>query len=122
MRRASIASILALVPFLGWRAHEPPSVAPPPAHALQEKNELLCGTGFFTNVGAWYCTDIGNIGDEGRSKPMSGEAAASVDSLMGKFDLEGGDFGEGKGGESKRQSSRETRGDVNDVTAMDAKE
>lgn len=26
------------------------------AYALQEKNELLCNTGFFTNVGAWYCT------------------------------------------------------------------
>jgi hypothetical protein len=32
---------------------------PPAAHALKEKNEVLCNTGFFTNVGAWYCTDIG---------------------------------------------------------------
>ena len=34
-----------------------------PAFALKERNEVLCSTGFFTNVGAWYCTDIGNIGD-----------------------------------------------------------
>ena len=37
-------------------------------------------------------TDIGNIGDEGKPKPISGEAEASVDSLMSKFDIDGGDF------------------------------
>lgn len=56
-----------------------------PASALQERNEALCNTGFFTNVGAWYCTDIGNIGDEGKPQPMSGGEEASIDSLMGKF-------------------------------------
>ena len=71
---------------------------PPAAHALKEKNEVLCNTGFFTNVGAWYCTDIGNIGDEGQSKPMSGESEASVDSLMSKFDLGDGDLNNGKEG------------------------
>ena len=49
---------------------------------------MLCGTGFFTNVGAWYCTDIGNIGDEGSSKPLSKQEASSVDSLMSKFNFE----------------------------------
>jgi hypothetical protein len=49
---------------------------------------VLCGTGFFTNVGAWYCTDIGNIGDEGSSKPLSKQEASSVDSLMSKFNFE----------------------------------
>ena len=32
-----------------------------------------------------YRIDIGNIGDEGKSKPMSREAESSVDSLMSKF-------------------------------------
>ena len=49
---------------------------------------MLCGTGFFTNVGAWYCTDIGNIGDEGSSKPLSKQEKSSVDSLMSKFNFE----------------------------------
>lgn len=90
LKRITIAATLAIVPFLGWRAHDP-IMAPPPAHALQEKNEVLCSTGFFTNVGAWYCTDIGNIGDEGKPKPLSGDAETSVDLLMGKFDLTEGD-------------------------------
>jgi len=62
------------------------------AQALQERNEALCNTGFFTNVGAWYCTDIGNIGDEGKSKELSVEAMSTVDSLMSKFDINNGDF------------------------------
>ena len=62
------------------------------AQALQERNEALCNTGFFTNVGAWYCTDIGNIGDEGKSKELSVEAMSTVDSLMRKFDINNGDF------------------------------
>lgn len=60
--------------------------------ALQERNKALCNTGFFTNVGAWYCTDIGNIGDEGKSKEFSVEAISTVDSLMSKFDINNGDF------------------------------
>ena len=90
-KRFIIASTLAIIPFLGWNYQTPTIIMPPTANAVQEKNEVLCNTGFFTNVGAWYCTDIGNIGDEGKSKPMSGEAESSVDSLMSKFDLDGGD-------------------------------
>ena len=40
----------------------------------------------------WQGTDIGNIGDEGKSKPISVEAEASVDSLMSKFNIDGEDF------------------------------
>ncbi len=65
------------------------------AHALQEKNKVLYTTGFFTNVGAWYCMDIGNIGDEGKSKGLSNEAEARVDLLMSKFDFDDRDFGVG---------------------------
>jgi len=72
---ASAASLLALQ-----------TLAAQPAFALKERNEALCSTGFFTNVGAWYCTDIGNIGDEGKSKDLSKEAETTIDSLMGKFE------------------------------------
>lgn len=89
-KRFAIAATLAIAPFMGWEAHNPIMV-PPPAHALLEKNEILCNTGFFTNVGAWYCTDIGNIGDEGKPKPLSEDAETSVDSLISKFDLVGVD-------------------------------
>ena len=75
---ASAASLLAL--------H---ALSVQPAFALKERNEALCSTGFFTNVGAWYCTDIGNIGDEGKSKDLSPEAESAVDSLMSKFDDSG---------------------------------
>jgi hypothetical protein len=57
-KRFTIAATLALGSFLGWETHHP-ALRPPVAQALQEKNEMLCNTGFFTNVGAWYCTDIG---------------------------------------------------------------
>ncbi|KAL3759482.1 hypothetical protein ACHAWU_000781 [Discostella pseudostelligera] len=86
---------------------------PPAAQAIQAKNEALCNTGFFTNVGAWYCTDIGNIGDEGKPKPMSEDAESSVNSLMSKFNIDGetivvdddtpGKNG-GRGSEDRRQT------------------
>mmetsp|Transcript_36946 Transcript_36946/g.66455 ORF Transcript_36946/g.66455 Transcript_36946/m.66455 type:complete len:172 (+) Transcript_36946:29-544(+) len=104
-KRFTIASTLAILPFLGWDTSHNPTIIPPAAHALQQKNEALCNTGFFTNVGAWYCTDIGNIGDEGKPKPLSGDAETSVDSLMSKFDLDGGDFSV-KSGKNEDQANK----------------
>jgi hypothetical protein len=66
---------------------------PPAAYALREKNKVLCDTGFLTNVGAWYCTDIRNIGNKGKLKALSDEANVRVDSLMSKFDFGDGGFG-----------------------------
>jgi hypothetical protein len=60
----------------------------PNAHALKEKNEALCGTGFFTNIGQWYCTDLGDISDEAASKGLSQNEKDSVDSLLSKFSLD----------------------------------
>ena len=88
LNRVIIASTLAVLGWCGDDNHHHLNLNPPPAYALQERNEVLCGTGFFTNVGAWYCTDIGNIGDEGSAKPMSKQEASSVDSLMSKFNFE----------------------------------
>ena len=88
LNRVMIASTLAVLGWCGDDNNHHLNLNPPPAYALQERNEVLCGTGFFTNVGAWYCTDIGNIGDEGSAKPMSKQEASSVDSLMSKFNFE----------------------------------
>lgn len=84
--------VASTVTILGWSGGDDMNHVdihhPPPAYALKEKNAVLCNTGFFTNVGAWYCTDIGNIGDEGQVKPLSKNDEASVDSLMSKFDFD----------------------------------
>eukprot|EP01083_Nonionella_stella_P080067 219821_1 len=113
-----MASTLATIPFLGsWNTHNPTiTIVPPSAYALQEKNEALCNTGFFTNIGAWYCTDIGNIGDEGKPKPISGDAAASVDSLMSKFDVGGGFGDDVKSGGSNDQANKSGERQNRDTT------
>jgi len=59
-----------------------------PAEALEEKNEILCGTGFFTNIALYKCTEIGDISDEGKSKDMNTQELGSVSSLMDKMGLE----------------------------------
>ena len=57
------------------------------AHAVKHSNEALCGTGFFTNIAQYYCTEIGDISDEGKSRKLSVEETSSLDSLMNKLDL-----------------------------------
>jgi hypothetical protein len=52
-----------------------------------------------------------SIGDEGQSKPMSGESEASVDSLMSKFDLGDGDLSNGKEGGDVNQVVNKASGD-----------
>ncbi|KAL7468546.1 hypothetical protein ACHAXS_008765 [Conticribra weissflogii] len=88
---------------------------PSAANAIQPKNEALCNTGFFTNVGAWYCTDIGNIGDEGRSKPLSGGEEERLDGLLGKLNFDSGgnvddDYDDGNGGGNSRGGGLGTSG------------
>lgn len=58
-----------------------------PANAIKERNEALCKTGFFTNIGQWYCTDIGNIADEGQAGDLSKSQDETADSLMTKLGL-----------------------------------
>lgn len=57
------------------------------SHALTAKNEALCGTGFFTNIAQYRCTDIGDISDEGKSKNLSTNQEMATDSLLSKLDL-----------------------------------
>lgn len=58
-----------------------------PALALKERNEMLCGTGFFTNIAQYLCTDIGDISDEGRAKNFDEKELGSMESLMSKMDV-----------------------------------
>jgi hypothetical protein len=62
-----------------------------PAHALKERNEILCGTGFFTNIAQYMCTDIGDISDEGGrrgiGRTLNEDEIASTDSLMSKMSM-----------------------------------
>ena len=57
------------------------------AHALQERNEALCGTGFFEHFNEFKCTPIGDISDEGTTKSLSDNEMKQVDSLMGKLGM-----------------------------------
>ena len=61
------------------------------ANALQERNDALCGTGFYTNIWQFKCTVVGDIGDEGIPKELSAEDQGTVDSLMSKLNLENDD-------------------------------
>lgn len=58
-----------------------------PANAVKERNDALCNTGFFTNIGAWYCTDIGDISDEGLAGTLSKTQDKTADSLMSKLGM-----------------------------------
>ena len=56
--------------------------------ALKERNEALCSTGFFTNIAQWYCTDIGDISDEGVGRSLSQVEENAADSLLNKIDFD----------------------------------
>jgi hypothetical protein len=60
---------------------------PSMANAVKERNEALCGTGFFTNIWQYKCTDIGDIADEGVPKDLSSSEQGATESLMSKFNL-----------------------------------
>ena len=59
---------------------------PAVANAIDERNELLCGTGFFTNIYQYKCTEIGDIENEGKSKDLSSSELSSVSSLKDKLE------------------------------------
>ena len=71
----------------------------PRANALQERNEALCATGFFENIGQWYCTPIGNISDEGKGFDLSKNQENVADSLMSKLMMDNDD------GKAKKEKS-----------------
>jgi len=82
-------------------------LTPTRANAIQERNEVLCKTGFFTNIGQWYCTDIGNIADEGKSGELSKTQDKTADSLMSKVGLGESDISSES--EKKTETSTESK-------------
>jgi hypothetical protein len=56
-----------------------------PAFAIKERNDMLCDTGFFTNIAQWYCTDLGDISDEGATKELSRAEQKATDALLFKM-------------------------------------
>jgi hypothetical protein len=58
-----------------------------PAWAVQERNEALCGTGFFTNFMEYRCTELGDISDEGLPGSLSDSQSERADALLSKFQL-----------------------------------
>jgi hypothetical protein len=76
---AKSSSVIAAGSFL-WA-----TVAVPSAVALKPRNEQLCGTGFFTNIWEYRCTDIGDISDEGTKVGFSKGEQGAAESLMAKF-------------------------------------
>ncbi len=64
------------------------------ADALQPKNDLLCGTGFFEHIYEYKCTVIGDIQDEGIAKDMSSKEVDMTDNLIWKLGLSSYEGGE----------------------------
>ena len=62
------------------------------ANALEKRNEALCATGFFTNIAQYKCTEIGDIGGDGKAKQLTLDEEASANSLMGKLGLDQNTF------------------------------
>ena len=81
-RRSFVATTLAFVANLGLSPNTH-SVA----NALQERNEALCSTGFFTNIWQYKCTVVGDIEDEGVAKELSSDDERTVDSLLSKLSI-----------------------------------
>lgn len=74
-----------LVTFGAW------TTGPKPTEALEKKNEVLCGTGFFTNIAQYKCTDIGDISNDGKVTSLSETQDMATDSLLSKFGLDAGE-------------------------------
>ena len=75
------------------------------AQALQERNEMLCNTGFFEHYNEYRCTAIGNILDEGTSKDLSKVEIEKADGLMAKLGMMDVDIVEEDGANLKGKRS-----------------
>ena len=107
-RRSFVA---ALAGGAAWGA----TTTTPAAHALQERNEALCNTGFFTNIWQYKCTPLGDIQDEGFAKDLTNADQGTVDSLMSKLELSGGSGTDGVEAAAAivgKEVSKETNGNA----------
>jgi len=88
-----------------------------PAYAVKERNEVLCGTGFFTNIAQYVCTDIGDISDErGPGRSLNQQELQSTDSLMDKLSIRST-----SPISSSTTSSSSSSGDEGDSTSLPTK-
>ena len=83
---------------------------PQAALAVKERNEALCGTGFFTNIWEYRCTELGNIADEGIGKSFSAAELGTADSLLSKLNLDGSSSST----TNKQQKQKSIPSDIND--------
>jgi hypothetical protein len=99
---------------------------PRSAWAVQERNEALCGTGFFTNFMEYRCTELGDISDEGLPGALSDSQSERADALLSKFQLvddaavDPSGAGGGGGGKKSTAADAEEHG-VPGVTATTAR-
>jgi hypothetical protein len=82
---------------------------PMAASALQERNEALCGTGFFTNIALYKCTEIGDISDEGKPRSLSTSEEGSMQSLMDKMGVDLAVFDEDDKNNESKKGKRQTK-------------
>lgn len=82
---------------------------PMTASALQERNEALCGTGFFTNIALYKCTEIGDISDEGKPRSLSTSEQGSMQALMNKMSLDVSVFDEDDKNNESKKGKRPTK-------------
>lgn len=80
-------TLLPLTSFLPPNSPHAAVAVPAAAWAIQERNDALCGTGFFTNIMQYRCTELGDISDEGMPRALSEQQMESVGGLLSKFDL-----------------------------------
>ena len=73
--------------------------------ALEARNEIVCGTGFFTNIAQYKCTEIGDISDEGKVKTVNADEVKSMESLLGKMGIT--DSTDGVGGKGTKATTQE---------------
>ncbi len=63
-------------------------LSPQSAVALQARNEALCGTGFFTNIALYKCTEIGDISQDGKAQSLTDTEESSMQSLLDKMGVD----------------------------------
>jgi hypothetical protein len=85
---------------------------PRSAWAVQERNEALCGTGFFTNFMEYRCTELGDISDEGLPGSLSDSQSERADALLSKFQLDLNDASSGAGDARETSATDEAQSGV----------
>ena len=95
---------------------------PSSAFALKQKNDVLCGTGFFEHIYEYKCTSIGDIEDEGVSKELSRAETGVTDNLIGKLGFDTDDVFESVDYNNKNNKIKTKEKKVDKITTTSVKE